>query len=252
MSRTVRIAAMADLHYKKEGTEPLRTVLAELSTTADVLLLCGDITDYGLPEEAHAAVAEFRAAPIPIVAVLGNHDFHSGREMEVVDVLEKGGVKILDGDAVEIAGVGFAGTKGFGGGFGAGTLEPWGEMMIKMFVQEAIDESLKLESALARLRTPHRVVLLHYSPIAATVQGEPEQIYPFLGSSRLEDPINRHGCDAVVHGHAHHGAHEGQTQTGIPVYNVSLSLMRRSFPDASPYRIIEIPLDDESSVVPPS
>ena len=114
--------------------------------------------------------------------------------------------------------------------------------MIKMFVQEAIDESLKLESALARLQAPHRVVLVHYSPVAATVQGEPEQVYPFLGCSRLEEPINRHGCDAVVHGHAHHGSHEGQTQTGIPVYNVSLSLMRRSFPKSPPYRLIEISL----------
>jgi Icc-related predicted phosphoesterase len=243
MSRTVRIAAMADMHYKKDAADSLRGVLAEISKTADVLALCGDITDYGLPEEAEIAVAEFRAAPIPIVGVLGNHDYQSGREMHVIDILEKGGVKVLDGDSTEIAGVGFAGAKGFGGGFGPRTLEPWGEMMIKMFVQEALDEALKLESALARLRTPHRVVLLHYAPIAATVAGEPEQIYPFLGSSRLEDPINRHGCDVVFHGHAHQGSHQGATRTGIPVYNVSLSLMRRNFPEAPPYRLIEIPLD---------
>ncbi len=243
MSRIVRVAAMADMHYKKEAADSLRAVLAEISKTADVLALCGDITDYGLPEEAEIAVAEFRAAPIPIVAVLGNHDFQSGREMDVIAILEKGGVKVLDGDSTEIAGVGFAGVKGFGGGFGPRTLEPWGEMMIKMFVQEALDEALKLESALARLRTPQRVVLLHYAPVAATVEGEPEQIYPFLGSSRLEDPINRHGCEVVFHGHAHQGAHQGATRTGIPVYNVSLSLMRRNFPEAPPYRLIEIPLD---------
>jgi Icc-related predicted phosphoesterase len=244
MSRIVRIAAMADLHYTQNPTESLRPVLREIATSADVLVLCGDITDYGLPEEAEVAVSELRAAPIPIVAVLGNHDFQSGHEMQVIDVLESGGVKVLDGDIAEVSGIGFAGTKGFGGGFGPRTLEPWGEKMIKQFVQEAIDETLKLETALARLRTPHRVVLLHYAPVVATVQGEPEQIYPFLGSSRLEDPINRHKCDVVLHGHAHQGTHQGSTQTGIPVYNVSLNLMRRGFPESPPYRLIDIPIDE--------
>ena len=245
MTRILRIAAMADMHYTKDVTDSLRPALQAVAETADVLVLCGDLTDYGLPEEAQAALAEFRAAPIPIVAVLGNHDFQSGREKEVREVLERGGIHVLDGSSIELMGVGFAGTKGFGGGFGSRMLEPWGETMIKMFVREALDEELKLESAISRLRTQHRVVLLHYSPIADTVEGEPEQIYPFLGSSRLEDPINRHGCDVVFHGHAHRGTHQGATRTGIPVYNVSLSLMRRNFPEAPPYRLIEIPMEDE-------
>jgi len=242
MTRIVRIAAMADLHYTKNATVSLRAVFREIAESADVLILCGDLTDYGLPEEVEAALAELRMAPLPIIGVLGNHDYQSGREKEVKELFEKGGIRILDGESIEVAGVGFAGTKGFGGGFGPRTLEPWGEKMIKAFVQEALDESLKLESALSRLRTEHRVALLHYAPIAATVAGEPEQIFPFLGSSRLEDPINRHHCDVVFHGHAHRGAPVGATQTGIPVYNVSLTLLRRSFPQAPPYRLIEIPV----------
>ena len=138
---------------------------------------------------------------------------------------------ILDGDAVEFHGVGFAGAKGFCGGFGRRALEPWGEPAIKAFVREALDESLKLESALARLRTKHRIALLHYAPIQATVEGEPPEIFPFLGSSRLEEPINRYEVTAVLHGHAHHGSPEGRTSTNVPVYNVSMSLLRRTFPD---------------------
>jgi Icc-related predicted phosphoesterase len=206
-------------------------------------VLCGDLTDYGLPEEAEVALAELHGLPLPILAVLGNHDYQSDRENDVRSVLERGGVKVLDGDSIEIAGVGFAGTKGFGGGFGTRMLEPWGERAIKLFVQEALQETLKLESALARLRTSHRVVLLHYAPMVGTVLGEPEQIFPFLGSSRLEDPINRHGCDVVFHGHAHQGTHEAVSQTGIPVFNVSLSLLRRTFPDRPPFRLVEIPVD---------
>ncbi|MBI3864658.1 MAG: metallophosphoesterase [Planctomycetia bacterium] len=234
---------MADTHYRKDVAGSFGPLFRNISESADVLAVCGDLTDTGLPEEAETALAELRLASIPIVAVLGNHDYQSGREQEVRDVLDRGGIKVLLGDAVEIAGVGFAGTKGFGGGFGRRTLEPWGEGMIKMFVQEALDEALRLESALARLQTAHRVVLLHYAPIAGTVEGEPEEIYPFLGSSRLEDPINRHGCDVVFHGHAHRGTHQGATQAGIPVYNVSLSLLRMNAPEALPYRLIEIPLN---------
>jgi Icc-related predicted phosphoesterase len=231
---------MADVHYRKEPVESLQPLYREISQKADVLVLCGDLTDYGLPEEAELVVQELRACTIPVICVLGNHDHESGREGEVRSVLIAGGVRVLDGESTEINGVGFAGAKGFCGGFGRKTLEPWGEKMIKSFVQEALDETLKLESALARLRMKHRVVLLHYSPIQATVEGEPPEIFPFLGSSRLEDPINRYGCDVVFHGHAHRGAPEGQTKAGIPVFNVSLSLMRKTFPDQPPWRLFEI------------
>ena len=244
MAKTIRIAAMADVHYQRELTESLESIYRELSQRADVLLICGDLTDYGLPEEAEIVVRELRAASIPVISVLGNHDYQSGHADEVRTVLEGAGVRVLDGEVTELAGIGFAGVKGFCGGFGRRMLEPWGEQTIKQFVQETLDETLKLETALARLRMPHRIVVLHYAPIQATVEGEPPEIYPFLGCSRLEDPINRYGCDAVFHGHAHHGAPQGKTQSGIPVFNVSLSLMRRSYPDAAPYRLFEIVMED--------
>jgi Icc-related predicted phosphoesterase len=157
---------------------------------------------------------------------------------------------VLDGEATEVHGVGFAGVKGFGGGFGRGALGPWGEPVIKQFVQEAIDEALKLESALARLRTHRRVAILHYSPVRSTVEGEPPEIFPYLGSSRLEEPINRYRVSAVFHGHAHRGAAEGRTASGVPVYNVAMPLLARLNPDRPPYLIVELPLDDETPETP--
>jgi Icc-related predicted phosphoesterase len=208
---------------------------------ADVLLLAGDLVDYGLPEEARILAKELAVVKMPIVAVLGNHEFESGQHAEVVSILCDAGVVMLDGDTYETHGVGFAGVKGFGGGFGRAALQPWGEETIKRFVHEAVDEALKLESALAKLRTPQRVALVHYSPIQATVEGEPPEIFAFLGSSRLEEPLNRYPVAAVFHGHAHHGSPAGQTSAGIPVYNVALPLMRRTFPDRL-FRIVELPV----------
>jgi Icc-related predicted phosphoesterase len=171
--------------------------------------------------------------------VLGNHDCESGASGEVRAIFSDAGIVVLDGEAAEVHGVGFAGVKGFAGGFGRGTLGPWGEQAVKAFVREAVDEALKLETALARLRTPHRIALLHYAPIAGTVEGEPREIFPFLGCSRLEEPLTRYPVTAVFHGHAHHGRPEGRTRTGAPVYNVSLPLMR-AIDQERPYRVIEI------------
>src|SRR6516225_6614845 len=207
---------------------------------ADILLLCGDLTDFGLPEEAHVLVRELNAVKVPIVAVLGNHDFESGKQDEVRKILVDAGVRMLDGDACEIKGVGFAGVKGFAGGFGRATLGAWGEDIVKKFVQEAVAETLKLESALARLRMPQRVALLHYSPIQATVEGEPPEIFAFLGCGRLAEPLHRYGVTAVFHGHAHRGTPEGKTDDGVPVYNVSLPLLRRAFPDRPPCRVVTV------------
>jgi Icc-related predicted phosphoesterase len=207
---------------------------------ADVLALCGDLTDYGLPEEAQILAKELAVARVPIVAVLGNHDFEAGKADEVSAILREAGVDILDGDARDIQGVGFAGVKGFAGGFGARALGPWGEDPIKRFVHEAIAETLKLEGALARLRTPRRVVLLHYSPIRTTVEGELPEIFPFLGSSRLEEPVNRYGVTVVLHGHAHRGCPEGRTAAEVPVYNVALPLLAALDPDF-PVRIVDVP-----------
>jgi Icc-related predicted phosphoesterase len=237
----IRLAAVADLHCTKTSRGSFRGLFERVAEEADVLALCGDLTDYGLPEEAHVLVEEMAAAAkVPTVAVLGNHDFESGLQDEVRRIFTEAGVILLDGDACEIRGVGFAGVKGFGGGFGRGTLGAWGEHAVKVFVQEAIDEALKLESALARLRTPQKIAVLHYAPIRATVEGEPPEIFPFLGCSRLEEPLNRYPATAVLHGHAHTGSPEGRTGGGVPVYNVALPLMRRTFPDRPPFRVIEL------------
>ncbi len=238
---TVRIAALGDLHYGRTSAPgSLQPLFAQINDTADVLALCGDLTDYGLAEEARAFLKELTpAVKIPIVCVLGNHDYESNQQAEIVHMLKDAGVAVLDGETTEIHGIGFAGVKGFAGGFGRRALGPWGEEIIKKFVHEAVDEALKLESALARLRNQHLVVLLHYAPIQGTVEGEPCDIYPFLGCSRLEDPITRFPVTAVFHGHAHHGAPEGRTRTNVPVYNVSASLMREIFPDR-PFRVFEI------------
>jgi Icc-related predicted phosphoesterase len=238
---TVRFAAVGDLHVTRESAGSLRTLFAQVSAAADVLLLCGDLTDYGTAEEAHVLAEELAAVAVPIVGVLGNHDYESGTPEVVCEALTKAGVRMLDGEAVEIHGVGIAGAKGFAGGFGRGSLGAWGERAIKLFVQEALEESMKLESALAKLRTPRRIALLHYSPIAATVAGEPVEIFPFLGSSRLEEPLLRYPVDAVFHGHAHRGTMEGRTINGVPVYNVAKPLLQRSRAEQPPFRLVEIP-----------
>jgi Icc-related predicted phosphoesterase len=238
MNGILRLASAGDLHCTKDAQGTLAPLFAEMAAAADVIALCGDLTDYGLPDEAHVLAGELRAVHADVVAVLGNHDFESGHAVEVSDILREAGVRVLDGDAAEIGGVGFAGTKGFAGGFGPSALGPWGEGAIKAFVQEAVDEAMKLESALARLRTEQKVVVLHYAPIAGTVVGEPEQIYAFLGSSRLEDPIDRLGATAVVHGHAHHGSLEGATRGGVPVYNDSIPLLRRT--GGTAFRVLEL------------
>jgi Icc-related predicted phosphoesterase len=238
----VRVAAVGDIHVSRTAQPRLQTLFAQVAERADVLVLCGDLCDYGLPEEAHLLAKELSNLKIPMVGVLGNHDFESGQVEEVIKILCEAGIQMLDGDAVEIKGIGFAGVKGFAGGFGRGALGPWGEEIIKGFVREAVNEALKLESALARLRTEQKVAVLHYSPIQATVEGEPVEIFPFLGSSRLEDPLLRYPVQYVLHGHAHRGTPEGKTTNGIPVYNVAMPLLLETYPDQPPFRLLEIPL----------
>lgn len=238
---TVRLAAIGDIHCGKTSQGAFHALFEQISTSADVLLLAGDLTDYGLPEEAQILAREITAAvKIPIVAILGNHDHESGKQDEVTQILCDAGVRVLNGDACEVRGVGIAGVRGFGGGFGRYALAAWGEETVKRFVHEALDEALKLESALGRLRTPHRIALLHYSPVQQTVEGEPVEIYPFLGSSRLEEPLLRYSVDAVFHGHAHHGTFQGQLRDGSPVYNVSMPLLRDTFPKRPPFFLLEL------------
>jgi Icc-related predicted phosphoesterase len=238
----VRVAAVGDIHLGRAAYgPPIQTLFAEVAERADVLALCGDLTDRGEPEEGRQLGRALATIGVPIVAVLGNHDYESGNVPELGKILREAGVQLLDGgDAVEIHGVGFAGVKGFAGGFGRRALGPWGEETIKQFVREAVEEALKLETSLSKLRTERRVVLLHYSPIVGTVEGEPREIYPYLGSSRLEEPLIRYPVDVVFHGHAHHGTLEGKTVAGVTVYNVSLALLQRSFPDVPPFKVVEL------------
>jgi len=238
----VRVAAVGDLHCTRTSQRAFQPLFAAARANADVLLLCGDLTDYGLPEEARVLARDLATVlRIPAVGVLGNHDYESGQHEEVVQILREAGVVILDGDGCEVAGLGIEGVKVLGGGFGERALQPRGEDIMKRFVRETVDGVLKFESALARLRTLRRVAILHYSPIQATVEGEPPELCPFLGSSRLEEPLNRYPVDLVFHGHAHHGQAEARTRTGVPVYNVCLPLLRDLDPDRSPVRIVELP-----------
>jgi Icc-related predicted phosphoesterase len=235
----MRIAATADLHFSASRQSTLHDQLGRVRDEADVLVLAGDLTNYGKTEEMEPLLNVVVRSRIPTVAVLGNHDYESGKQAELMRMMEGSGIKVLDGTAYERDGVGFAGTKGFVGGFGRGMLTAFGEIEIKQFVQSSIDEALKLERAMAQLRTPKRVVVIHYSPIAATVQGESPEILPFLGTSRLAEVIDRHGADLVVHGHAHHGQLEGKTTGGSPVYNVAVTLLQAREP-SSVYRIFDI------------
>jgi Icc-related predicted phosphoesterase len=244
---SVRIAAVSDLHCTRTSQGAFQPLFGQVADLADVLLLCGDLTDHGLPEEAKVLAHELAGVKLPMLGVFGNHDYHSDQAAEVEHILEGAGLKLLDGDDCEVYGIGFAGVKGFGGGFGRHTLEAWGEPAIKKFVYEAVEEALKLEKALARLHTPQKVAVLHYAPVQATVEGEPPPIFPFLGSSRLEEPLNRYGVTVAVHGHAHHGSPEGRTLAGIPVYNVALSLMRQAMGDRPPFRTLELPVAGEEN-----
>jgi Icc-related predicted phosphoesterase len=241
-SDVVRIAAMGDVHYSRTSAGALQTVFQQVAESADVLVVCGDLTDYGLAEEAKLLARDLTSGlKIPVIGVLGNHDFEAGEQTEIAKILTDAGVRLLDGDTYEVHGVGFAGVRGFCGGFGRGALGAWGEPIVKQFVHEALQEVLKLESALARLKTQHRIALIHYAPVRDTVEGEPLEIYPFLGSSRFEEPLTRYSVSAVFHGHAHRGSPEGRTSSGIPVFNVCLPLLKRLYPDRPPFRLFEIP-----------
>ena len=225
-AREFRVAAVGDIHYSEDTRGQLSELVARANREADVLALLGDLTTHGKPHQVELLLDEMRSLDIPVVAVLGNHDYESGHAEEITRLLCDEGVHVLDGSHVVIEGVGFAGTKGFAGGFGRGALAPFGEPLIKEFVQHAIDEALKLENALRALNTDTRIALLHYAPCPETVQGEPEIIYPFLGSSRLLGPIETLQADVVFHGHAHHGTHHAVTGGGVEVYNVALPLLR--------------------------
>lgn len=241
-SNTLRIAAIADLHYGRGHEDKLAELIDQATAAADVLLLCGDLTDHGLPEEAKKLIAHIpRQYRHRVLTVLGNHDYAGDQADVLIELLENAGVCVLDGDHTTIDGVGFAGIAGFAGGFGERGVYPFGEPELREFINVTVQQSLRLETALSQLSTPNKVVLLHYSPIRETVTGEPLEIYPFLGSSRFEDPINHFNATAAFHGHAHRGAPEGKTTKGIPVFNVAIPVLKKNYPDQPPFRLYDIP-----------
>ena len=226
----MRIAATADLHFSAQTYTNIQEQFVRVRDEADLLLIAGDLTNYGQPSEMEMLLNALVRLRIPTVAVLGNHDYEGGQEAELQRMMAAAGIKVLDGTGYERDGVGFAGTKGFVGGFGRGVLTAFGEREIKAFVQVAIDEAVKLERAMSQLRTNKRIVVLHYSPIASTVMGEAPEIFPFLGTSRLAEVVDRHGADLVLHGHAHRGTLDGKTTAGIPVHNVAITLLQQQKP----------------------
>jgi Icc-related predicted phosphoesterase len=235
----LKIAAIGDLHVTEDSVAPYAHMFEEISGSADVLLLCGDLTNFGKQREAEILAEDIGRCTIPVLGVLGNHDYECGDPEKVAQILHEAGMIVLDEQAHEIDGVGFAGVKGFLGGFGRGELAPFGEPEIKAFVDVANNEARKLENALRSLRTEKIVAVLHYSPVPDTLVGEPVEIFQYLGSARLADALDRFGNIAfVVHGHAHHGSYEGKTMRGTPVFNVAQFVLRETF--GKPYTILEV------------
>jgi Icc-related predicted phosphoesterase len=235
----MRVAATADLHFTPARFTALHDQLNRVRDEADVFVVAGDLTNFGRPDEMEPLLNVLVRLRLPVIVVLGNHDYENDRQVELMRMLTQEGIKVLDGSAYERDGVGFAGTKGFVGGFGRGVLTAFGEPEIKTFVRAGIDEALRLERAMSQLRTKKRVVVLHYAPVVTTVEGEAPEIYPFLGTSRLAEVIDRHGADLVVHGHAHNGRCDGKTPGGIPVHNVAITLLQAQKPPAV-YRVFDI------------
>lgn len=239
----MRIAAVADIHVKHTDKNKWLSFFREVSLKADVLLICGDLTDTGDEEEANILNDELKACTIPVVAVLGNHDYEKGRQKLIRGILQSEHVHILDGESVVIGDIGFAGVKGFGGGFDRYMLSYFGEAAMKAFVQEAIDEALHLERALDQLNKQQegvkKIALLHYAPIQQTVEGEPPEIFPFLGSSRLAEPLIRKQVVAAFHGHAHTGTLAGSLTNGVKVYNVAQPILKKAGYDC-PFYLLEV------------
>ena len=238
-SKKLRVAAVGDLHVGESQERPHRALFEQVHEDADVLCLCGDLVNFGKTREVEILIEDLRACRIPMVGVMGNHEYECGQPETVRDMLCEAGVKMLDGQAYEIDGVGFAGGKGFIGGFGRFMLSPFGEPEVKAFVQEAVKDANEIENSIRTLRTERSVVLLHYAPVVETVMGEPPEIHAFLGSSRLAEVIDRYdNISLVVHGHAHRGGPEGATARGVPVYNVALPVLKTL--GDTPYRVFEV------------
>lgn len=240
MDAPVKLAVVGDIHWHVQRRRTFHHHFETVHEAADFLVLPGDLTGSGLPEEMRLLADVLAQVRVPVIAVLGNHDMHTDHTEVVTAMLRDAGVVVLCGGDAQVfhvrgTAVGFCGVKGFCGGFGARCLTPFGEHSIKSFIAETKDEAARLHQDLSTLRADLRVVVMHYAPIEQTVRGEPRELYPFLGSSLLCEPIDRLGADLVVHGHAHYGTEFGETESGIPVRNVALPVIKRS------YAIFEFP-----------
>lgn len=226
----IRVAAVGDVHFDRSSQGRLREYMNQISEEADVLLLAGDLTQKGEIEEARVLAEDLVHARIPVVAVLGNHDYHSGQEDDITDLLEEYGIAVLEGEAIEFEvgdqKVGIAGIKGFGGGFPGACASEFGEYEMKEFVRHTKQQAQKLREAIVSLNCPYKVALMHYSPVADTLMGEKREIYPFLGSYLLAEAIEGVNVDVVFHGHAHKGVEKGVTFGGVPVRNVAQPVIR--------------------------
>jgi uncharacterized protein len=234
----MKIAAIADLHCRVSSAGTIRPLFEGVEEEADVLVLAGDLTDTGLLDEIAVLEGELSGIDLPIIAVLGNHDHESDQAEALTEMLCSKNIMVLSGTVCEIGGVGFVGTKGFCGGFDNLSIQPFGERALKSFIQSSLDEAVQLENAVVKLDCPQKVAILHYSPIKETLAGEPLELYPFLGSSRLGNALDRHRVDAVIHGHAHHGSLRGRTPGGIPVHNVCRFVRSRA--GERPYCVLEL------------
>lgn len=234
----MRIAAIGDLHVTTESSGLVQELLAGVQQAADVLVLAGDLTNIGLPQEMEVLLHDLKAFTMPIIAVTGNHDHENDRTELLIQMMKEAGVCVLECETCEVDGVGFVGTKGFCGGFGRWQVDTFGEQALKAFVKQSIDEARWLDNALAGLTQKKRVAIMHYSPTRETLKGECEEVYAFLGTSRLAEVLDRYRVDVVFHGHAHHGAPKGRTQGDVVVYNVSRFVQAEFYQRY--YQVIEV------------
>jgi Icc-related predicted phosphoesterase len=244
----VRVAATGDIHCRDANRERVLDAFSRIAGEADLALLAGDLTSHGTAEEASTLCAASERFEGPIFAVLGNHDWHAGEAEAIAELLDSAGIKLLQGSAgvcqVDGVEVGVVGAKGFVGGFAPRHLPDFGEPSLRAVYAETTAEVEALDAGLHEVATcPIRLVVLHYSPVEATLEGEPREIFTFLGSDRLAAPILEHGPDLVVHGHAHAGTAEGRIGE-VPVYNVSMPL------NGSGFRIFEVEAKTPAGPIP--
>ncbi len=237
----MKILALGDIHCRLDTTDLIHKLIGELGHNFDVMLLAGDLTDNGIIEEAEILARQLKPyiANVPVIAILGNHDHELGKAEQITHAMRDAGVIMLEGTTCEVDDVGFVGTKGFCGGFDENLIQPFGEAALKTFIRTSIDEALRMENSLSKLHgCKHKVALMHYAPVKATLIGEPPELFPFLGTSWLADAVDRRGADVIFHGHAHHGSPFGRTRANIPVHNVSRFVQMAH--NGKPYYEIEL------------